>query len=732
MFVSTVFSYGQNLATNPGFETGDTSGWFAFGAPTISAQSTQVHSGTFAALVQNRTATYNGIAQTLTSVLQPNQTYNISAWVRIGSGAAQTMQLTLKKTDAGGDQYAAVASGSVSSTAWTQLSGQYTLTVSGTLTGLTFYAEMPSSATNDFYIDDVSIITNVVSSPGTNGTTTVNWTDVRQHIDGFGASSAWRSTWSTANADTYFSTNTGLGLSLLRTRIAPGGTTIENTIMQYARDRGARVWSAPWSPDTPFKSNTNVNGGSFVGTPANYQAYASQLAGYVVNMQNQYGVNLYALSVQNEPDANVTTYESCNWTSQQIHDFVPYLYNALNASNVGSTKIVMPESQNWTDPQGLASLSMNDASVAPMVGIMADHNYVGDNNGGDQSTPAAIQGYGKAVWETEVSTFNAFDGSIANGMYWAKRIHGFMTVAQANAWHFWWLSGANNEGLADSSDVLAKRGYVLGQYSRFVRPDYYRIGTITNSGTALVSAFKDPITLKLAIVAINAASTVVTQAFNINNVSNVTLLTPWITSSTLSIAAQSAISVTNNSFTYQLPAMSVVTFAGQASNSPPAIAAVSNRTIADGAILQVTNIATDPDVPLQSLSYQLVQGPVNASINSSNGVLTWRPDVAQAGSTNVFKVSAKDNGSPNLSSTNNFTVVVASVNPPTVSFASGGTGQINLTITGSTGPDYIVQTSTNLIDWQPLLTTNPPALPFTVTIPSGPEPQRFYRIRLGP
>ena len=55
----------QNLVTNPGFEAGDTTGWFAFGPPTISAQTNQVHSGKYAGLVTNRTATWNGIAQSL-------------------------------------------------------------------------------------------------------------------------------------------------------------------------------------------------------------------------------------------------------------------------------------------------------------------------------------------------------------------------------------------------------------------------------------------------------------------------------------------------------------------------------------------------------------------------------------------------------------------------------------------------------------------------------------------
>ena len=151
----------------------------------------------------------------------------------------------------------------------------------------------------------------------------VDWNDVHQRIDGFGASSAWRSTWNNTLANLFFSTNNGviytnttgvvstnngIGLSLLRTRIAPGGTTVENSIMQLAQARGAKVWSAPWSPAANFKSNGNVNGGGFVGNANNYQAYANQLAGYVAGMKNTYGISLYAISIQNEPDARVTTY----------------------------------------------------------------------------------------------------------------------------------------------------------------------------------------------------------------------------------------------------------------------------------------------------------------------------------------------------------------------------------------------------------------------------------------
>lgn len=270
---------------------------------------------------------------------------------------------------------------------------------------------------------------------------------------------------------------TGIGLSLLRTRIAPGATTVENSLMQMAQARGAKVWSSPWSPQASFKSNGNLNGGGFVGNTANYQAYANQLAGYVVNLKNTYGINLYALSVQNEPDAKVTTYESCNWTAQQIHDFIPYLYNALAASNVASTKIILPESQNWPDYSNLVATAMSD-SASNLVSIVANHNYDGANG------PASLMknSYGKPLWETEVSLLSGSDSNITNGVYYAGRIHLFLTVAQANAWHYWWLMPGNstgNQGLTDTNGVPAKRMFALGQFSRFVRPNYYRTASPT-------------------------------------------------------------------------------------------------------------------------------------------------------------------------------------------------------------------------------------------------------------
>ena len=52
--------------------------------------------------------------------------------------------------------YQNVASGTVSSSAWTQVGGPYILTVSGSLSTLNLYVEGPPAGTN-FYVDDFTM-----------------------------------------------------------------------------------------------------------------------------------------------------------------------------------------------------------------------------------------------------------------------------------------------------------------------------------------------------------------------------------------------------------------------------------------------------------------------------------------------------------------------------------------------------------------------------------------------
>jgi glucuronoarabinoxylan endo-1,4-beta-xylanase len=547
---------------------------------------------------------------------------------------------------------------------------------------------------------------------------TVDYNNVHQRIDGFGASSAWRGTWTTAQINMFYSTNSGtgktldgktnfafngVGLSLLRTRIAPGGTTIEQSIMTNAQALGARVWSAPWSPATQFKSNTNVDGGSFVGTTNNYQAYANQQAAYVASMKTQYKINLYAISVQNEPDANVTTYESCNWTAQQIHDFVPYLYNALAAAGFGSTMIILPECQNWSAHTNYYSTTMMDPSVAADVSIIADHNYDGANfDTGATVVPVQLPTGGKAEWETEVATGAAFDGSISDGLYWGQRIHEFLTDAQANAWHYWWLIDANddNEGLTDDNGYPALRMYVLGNFSRFVRPNFYRINA-TTPGNPLISAYKDSASPAFAIVAINTETTAVAQTFNLTNFTAAAPLTPWITSATLLLSNQPTVAVVNSSFTYTLPSESVVTFVGNA-DLPPTNISLSSASVPEGlpSGTVLGALSTAGPTPGDTFTYTFSSG-TGGTDNAGFAIVNQTLCTAA-----VFDYQVKNTYSIRLRSTDQNGLWVENVFPIAVTFNSQarqitavsttGAGYLTLTFAGIPGATCQIQATTNL------------------------------------
>ena len=171
------------------------------------------------------------------------------------------------------------------------------------------------------------------------------------------------------------------------------------------------------------------------------------------------------------------------------------------------------------------------------------------------------------------------------------------------------------------------------------------------------------------------------------------------------------------------------------SNHPPVLAPVSDKSLVAGQVLSVTNNASDPDAPPQTLSFSLLTAPAGAALNASNGVFTWRPSVSQANSTNLVTEVVSDNGSPPLTGTQNFNVVVAPPASPVITSTEFSSSGLQLTVTGDLGPDYSLFTSTNLDsnNWSLIVTTNPLAMPFRVSDPQATNmAQRFYRIELGP
>jgi hypothetical protein len=109
-----------------------------------------------------------------------------------------------------------------------------------------------------------------------------------------------------------------------------------------------------------------------------------------------------------------------------------------------------------------------------------------------------------------------------------------------------------------------------------------------------------------------------------------------------------------------LSALAAVRANGQ-TNTPPQLTPQPDRTIPELTTLVVTNTATDQDVPAQRLSYELLDRPAGASIDT-NGVITWTPSEAQGPGTYIIRTVVADDGAPPMAAINSFTVVVTEVN----------------------------------------------------------------------
>ena len=166
-------------------------------------------------------------------------------------------------------------------------------------------------------------------------------------------------------------------------------------------------------------------------------------------------------------------------------------------------------------------------------------------------------------------------------------------------------------------------------------------------------------------------------------------------------------------------------------NQPPVLAAITNRTIFLGQTLSFTASATDPDAG-QILTYSLSPGfPSGAAINAMTGFFQWTPNALQAPSTSQMTINVADNGSPSLTDSKSFTVVVA-LRPGATISQTAGTASLSFPVIA--GKTYQVKYSGDLnlppAQWADLVPSFTASADGTKTVndSTAAQHQRFYLI----
>lgn len=394
---------------------------------------------------------------------------------------------------------------------------------------------------------------------------TISTDSTFQTIRGFGGAfiEFWQPELTAAHVQTAFGTGEGeIGLSILRLGINPDSTQWSENLeaAQKAQELGILIFASPWH--TPTNMREDIEGGEYRLRHDMYAEYAEHLNNFAKYMKRN-GVDVYAISVQNEPDIGEWT----QWTPDEMLTFVRDYGHLIDA-----TRLMAPESYHfdwdYSDP------ILNDSLAAANTDIIVGHIY----GGGNARYPLAEE-KGKEVWMTEYLLNEHTEGlgaedweSATEEQIWgqtmlmAQSVH--KSMASNMSAYVWWYLKRYYSFLDDGmyrgiNGTVTKRGYAFSHYSKYVRPGFVRIsaeGPFLRGYTNLyTTAYKDTTTGQIVIVSLNRNTTDKTVNYVINGM-NSGSFTPLFSDVDATVEPQEEIVVEGNTFSYTFPPMSITTF----------------------------------------------------------------------------------------------------------------------------------------------------------------------------
>ncbi|MBQ4346571.1 MAG: carbohydrate binding domain-containing protein, partial [Oscillospiraceae bacterium] len=386
-----------------------------------------------------------------------------------------------------------------------------------------------------------------------------------QSIRGFGGINHPEWTGSDLTSDqiqTAFGNGNGqLGFTVLRIFVNPDRNQWYKAVpvAKAATEMGVTVFASPWEPPSNLAESGGANGKLHL-PRSNYGAYAQHLNDFG-NYMKQNGVDLYAISVQNEPDyAKEWTY----WSSDETTDFLANYGDQITSTRLMSPESFQyaPENASWVPDGGknFYAKIMNNQKAMANCDLFGTHFY--GTQRGWMDYPA-LESCGKEIWMTEVYVPDS--SSSANtwpqALDVAENIHNGLVVGNMSAYVWWYIRRSYGPMLEDGS--VSKRGDMMAQYSKFVRPGSVRVSATEQPDTnLLVSAYKNGD--EIIVVAINKGSSDVVQEFSFPNekISNVER---YRSSGTEKVVHTGKMEPTDHNFLATLPAQSVSTFVVSAS-----------------------------------------------------------------------------------------------------------------------------------------------------------------------
>lgn len=354
-----------------------------------------------------------------------------------------------------------------------------------------------------------------------------NMADKRQHVVGFGGMYnpiIWtgNNLISAKEMETLYAPDK-LGYNVLRLMIYPNKSNWKDDVagVKLAQQYGAVIFACPWDCTDALADQVKVNGKSHKHLRHDkYADYAQHLIDYI-NYMKQQGVNLTAISVQNEPDMDFTY-----WTPDEIANFIAEYGAQIRATGV---KLMGPEACGFQPEYTNAVL--NKASAFAQTDIIVGHlyqgfldtssSYVRDRHDYVAGLYKKLSSSGKSWWMTE-HLFNdgekPTDANFKEYATWSyqfnhlgREMHECMATG-CSAYIYWYLKrfygmmGDNDsERSAVAMGTPTKNGYLMAHYARYAAGKTLVQSTSADNGV-LVTAYLSDNGKELCFVMLNTKS----------------------------------------------------------------------------------------------------------------------------------------------------------------------------------------------------------------------------------
>ena len=237
--------------------------------------------------------------------------------------------------------------------------------------------------------------------------------------------------------------------------------------IKKAKQKGLIVFASPWGQPAEWKTNNSSNcvqnGVEGYLKKENWADYAKYLDDYVKYLR-QNGVELDAISIQNEPDWKCE-YAGCLWSPNDMAEFVKTYGKTI------SCKVITPETLAVRDDYVNA---LNKTDVLESFDIYGGHQY-----GGIQSAYKNLGTKGKEIWMTEYLINWDEEEHTTRNYDFSKDFFNFFRAINVcmlgdfNAWihytakRYYGLMGDGQKN-AGSSGAITKRGYIMAHFAKHV------------------------------------------------------------------------------------------------------------------------------------------------------------------------------------------------------------------------------------------------------------------------